>query len=142
MEVTHCNIIAMAMKSEPSVQREKNVNFHRLSRDGNGCHDLQQFGKETTEISVSCTYCMLGCLCTHSSLCLSHFFPPPAFPLTPYTASSCLFHTCSFFFSSSFPLSISVPSAFPFTACLLSSSFLFRWPVARSPLVSEECVFH
>lgn len=43
MEVTHCNIIAMAIKSESSVERETGRGGRtRMSEGRSGCRDFQQ----------------------------------------------------------------------------------------------------
>lgn len=67
-------------------------------------------------------------------------FPPCPSP-SLFTASSSLFPIRGF--SLMYPLFLSLSSILlHYSLCLLSSSFLFHLPIARSPLVSEEHVFH
>lgn len=43
MQVTHCNIIAMAIKSESAVERGPDRGGRaRMSKGRNGCRDFQQ----------------------------------------------------------------------------------------------------
>lgn len=116
-EVTHCNIIAMAMKSEPRGEKE-NGNFHRWRRDGNGCHDLC-FKNQNGNFSVA-------------PLILKYFFTKnPHFYLSlPTTSSSSSFLLCL-----SFPFRDSSP-------CVLLPLLLARCAPPPPHMLSKEYVFH
>ena len=140
LEVTHCNIIAMAMKSEPGVEGakgRKRTGISIGSAETEMAVTVSNMSKKKMGTFHECWTYRRGCL----------FFPLFLLCFVLLTISPFLFLTRSFFFfffllvRSAYlcpPLSVRLHSS----PRLLSSSFLFRWPVARSPLVSEERVFH
>lgn len=122
MVVTHCNIIAMAIKSESTVEGgAERGGKARMSRGRNGRRDFQQL-KWRELFSVWNT----ECVCSRA------------------TALHRVFYTACFCHAASSPCFTSAALlSFFFTSSSLSSSFLFRLPGAVIPQVSqEECVFH
>lgn len=126
VEVTHCNIIAMAMRSrlgEGGWKGEAEQGFpYGLSRDGNDCRALQQ-KRETRDVSVT----------VNSELLLKATSVFVCLPLSPRLPRHC--------FTSAPPPSSFLSVLLHSPLSLLSSSFLFRRPVASSALWSRRNVF-
>lgn len=127
MEVTHCNIIAMAIKSETSLERETERGGRTHQRPKVGMVVVISSSRKATWGFFHCgTLTVVGngpCFRygTHEEVASLRLFLPPS-------SSSPRFPSAALFF-------------FGFTTSSLSSSFLFYRPMIQSALRSLRSVF-